>query len=128
MISMVLGFSFNTSVLNAESGNEETTITKVDENILYLELATNIIYSVNDLGEPILMNNDLGLIEKLPTKTVDSLGNPVNIKYFEENGRLVVVPQLVRAPRWGWWNGIKCIGGTIGLIIGGGLVGIASFC
>lgn len=90
----------------------------------------------------------------LPTQTVDMKGNPLALSYVKTSDGIDVYPTPLA--RWGWWDGVKCVAGTLGSVgtgflagtavgtitipgvgtlsgllvgsISGGLVGIASFC
>ena len=95
-----------------------------------------------------------GETSTLPSQTVDMKGNPLELSYVKTSDGIDVYPTSMF--RWGWWDGVKCVAGTLGSVgtgflagtaagtitipgvgaisgmlvgsVSGGLVGIATFC
>jgi len=138
---------------SAASNSTEIKMSFEDDKIS-IHLPANVKVEFSEYNEVVITDTITGETSVLPTQTVDMKGNSLDLSYVKTKDGIDVYPTPMF--RWGWWDGVKCIGGTLGsaglgffagtgagtitipgvgtlsgMLVGtisGGLVGIASFC
>lgn len=125
-----------------------------DDHKISITLPETVEVEFNDYNEVIVTDTVTSEKATLPTGTVDMEGNPLVLSYVKTAKGIDVYPSSME--RWGWWDGVKCVAGTLGSVgsgflagtavgtitipgvgilsgmlvgsVSGGLVGIATFC
>ena len=152
---MCMGFSLTTFAAELPT---QTTSSQIEmsfaENKISISLPQTVKIEFTDYNEVVLTDTTTGQTSILPSETVDMEGNPLALSYVKTSDGIDVYPTSML--RWGWWDGVKCVAGTLGSVgtgflagtavgsitipgvgtvsgmlvgsISGGLVGIASFC
>jgi hypothetical protein len=159
VITVLPTSAFASEVLDGNDKNALSSQVVVDyySDFIKIDLPDTVVVSFDYDGVVTLQDSTSGVDEVLPTKAVNKDGLPVILKYDLVDGNVLVVKAAsLIAPMVGWWDGVKCVAGTLGsatlggltvgaqativipgigtvsgLVIGavaGGLVGIATFC
>lgn len=152
-IAIAMCLSMTATAFAAESA-EEITMDFSEQGKIQIDLPETMDVDFLDYNVVEITDTETGLVEVLPTQTVDMEGNVLLLSYVKTSEGLDVYASSML--RWGWWDGVKCVAGTLGsvgtgflagtavgtitvpglgalsgLLVGtvsGGLVGIASFC
>lgn len=124
------------------------------ENKISISLPDYVEVKFVSYNEVVVTDKITGETSTLPTETIDMEGEPLMLSYVKTKDGIDVYPTSMM--RWGWWDGVKCVAGTLGSVgtgflagtavgtitipgvgtlsgmlvgsVSGGLVGIASFC
>lgn len=125
-----------------------------EDNKISIFLPETVTVEFNGYNEVVVTDTITNEKATLPTETVDMEGKPIALSYVKTVDGIDVYPSSME--RWGWWDGVKCVAGTLGSVgsgflagtavgtitipgvgtlsgmlvgsVSGGLVGIATFC
>ncbi|RKJ38574.1 hypothetical protein D7X25_30360 [bacterium 1XD42-8] len=152
---MCMGLSLTTFAAEPNTDEISTEIEmSFEENKISISLPENVEVEFTDYNEVVVTDTITGETSTLPNQTVDMEGNPLALSYVKTSDGIDVYPTFML--RWGWWDGVKCVAGTLGSVgsgflagtavgtitipgvgtlsgmlvgsVSGGLIGIASFC
>lgn len=157
LLAVILCMGGSLTVFAAEP-NPDDISTEIEMSFegstISISLPENVKVEFTDYNEVVVTDTITGETSTLPSQTVDMKGNPLELSYVKTSDGIDVYPTSMF--RWGWWDGVKCVAGTLGSVgtgflagtaagtitipgvgtisgmlvgsVSGGLVGIATFC
>lgn len=152
-LAIILTTTTTTSFASEIKKSNEEIAMNFDKQKISISLPKNIKTEFTDYNVVKLIDTSTGLTETLPISTVDMEGTYVALLYVKTANGIDVYPSYNTR---GFWDGVKCVAGTVGSAglgalggasvgtitipivgsvsgtlvgaISGGLTGVASFC